>query len=244
VPPEGKTVATDTLSTLDKLVKDQYLPGLQNFINKRRPLTARLEKLGKEVWVGGRQMVLAVQTTDAQSVGPISEDELLPAPTGPGIVNMTLAMKYYYATARLSAQVIHSASTDAGGFARSVNTVLDSVKNQLADEMWIDSVYGDGSGVIGEVASYSGTTLVTKVQPTVGQLGTALLRVNQLLSSYTAKSAGSIGADGVKMTAKTTVNATVPGSAGFGTNDYLFRAVTAGTDPRNKSLMGLGGLVD
>lgn len=235
-------MATDTLTTLDKLVKDQYLPGLQNWINKRRPLMARLEKLGKEVWVGGRQMVLAVQYTDAQSTGAIAENETLPDPQGPGIQNMTVAMKYHYATARVSAQAIHSAQSDAGGFARATKTVLDSVKNQLADDLWVNSTFGDGYGSLGEVASYASTTVTLKDQATVGTLGSQLLRVNMYLSSYSAKSGGSQGADYKQMTAKTQTTATVASSAGFNSNDYLFRAVNAGVDPRDKVVMGLSGI--
>jgi hypothetical protein len=235
-------VATDTLTTLDKLVKDQYLPGLQNWINKRRPLMARLEKLGKEVWVGGRQMVLAVQTTDAQSTGAIAENELLPDPQGPGIQNMTVQMKYHYATARLSAQAIHSAKTDAGGFARATTTVLNSVKNQLADDLWVNSTFGDGYGALGDVLSYASTTVTLKDQPTIGTLGSQLLRVNMFLSSYSAKTGGSQGADHKQMTAKTQTTATVAASAGFNSNDYLFRSVNAGVDPRDKVIMGLSGI--
>lgn len=245
-------MAIDSLTTLDKLTKIQYLPGLQKWINTRRPFLGRLYQLTKEEWTGGRNMTMAVEYANAQSVSNISEGGLIADPQGTGIENMTLAMKYYYASARLTAQAIHSATSDASGFARSVKTVLDSVKDQLKDTLWIDATFGDGSGAIAEVASYSTPTVTLKDQPTVGELGSSLLRVNQYVSGYQAKTGGSVTANCKQVLTKTQTTFTSTATAGFTANDFLFRCTSDGAtptpaqteDPRNKAVMGISGIVD
>jgi hypothetical protein len=233
------------LSSLDALVQDVFIPGLPNWVNTQRPLFGRLEKKTKKRHFTGRKFVFAAKDANPQGTGAIAEGEDIPAAGESVILNMDLAMKYHYACARLSAQLVESASSDVGAFADAVKTELGGVRDQLEEDLAVSGIFGDGSGAIGEVTSYSGTTLTMKNQPTVGQFGTRLLRRNMFLSSFSAKSGGSAGAAHKKVSAvASTTTATVPTSAGFVANDFVFRSANDGIDPRGKVQMGLGGIVD
>lgn len=233
-----------TLSALDSLLQNVYLPGLPSWVNNRRPLSGRIEKITDKKRFKGRQFIFAAKDANEQGVGAIAEAEILPQGVDLSAQNMTLAMKYYYGVTRVSAQAVSFGSGD-GAFSDVVTTKLDSLRDQLEESMAIDLTYGDGSGAIGQVNTYATTVLTMIDQPTVGGNGTRTLRKGMLLSSYAAKSGGSANADAKAVSnIPSTTTATVPSSAGFVANDYVFRAVTAGTDPRNKQMMGLGGVVD
>jgi hypothetical protein len=235
------------LSTLDSLTKNVYLPGLPNWVNQRRPIFGRLEKITKKQRFRGRKFIFAAQDALPQGGGAIGEGEDLPAAGNSSVVNMELAMKYHYYTARLSAQVMDAASSDVGAFADAVKTELNGIRSQLEEDLAVNGLFGDGSGAIAEVADYQGTTLTLKSQPTVAQNGTRNLRKNMYVQSWAAKTGGSVRADHKLISAITSgTQATVPGSAGFQVGDYLFRSVgvAATSDPRNKVIMGLRGIVD
>lgn len=233
-----------TLSALDSLTQNVYLPGLPSWVNNRRPLAGRIEKITDKKRFKGRQFIFAAKDANEQGVGALAEGETLPVGVDLSVQNMTLAMKYYYGVASLTAQANNFITGD-GAFEDVVTAKLDSMRDQLEEDMAVDMTFGDGSGVRGQVSGYSSTTLTMLDQPTVGTNGARLLRKGMLLSSYAAKSGGSANADGKAISnVPSSTTATVPASAGFQANDYVFRCVTAGTDPRNKAMMGLGGVVD
>jgi len=233
------------LSTLDSLTKNVYLPGLPNWVNQRRPIFGRLEKITKKQRFRGRKFIFAAQDALPQGGGAIGEGDDLPVAGNSSVVNMELAMKYHYYTARLSAQVMDAASSDVGAFADAVKTELNGIRSQLEEDLAIHGLYGDGYGAIAEVSGYSSSTLTLKAQPTVGQNGTRNLRKGMYVQSWAAKTGGSVAADHKLVSAVLSGStATVPTSAGFGTNDYVFRSVKAGVDPRDKVIMGLRGIVD
>jgi len=233
------------LTTLDSLTKNVYLPGLPNWVNLRRPLYGRLEKVTKKQRFRGRKFIFAAQDGLPQGGGGIAESETLPTAGHTSVVNMELAMKYHYYVARLSAQVMDAASSDVGAFADAVKTELNGIRNQLEEDLAVNGLFGDGSGAIAEVASYSSATLTLKTQPVVGQNGSRNLRKNMYVQSWAGKSGGTVQADHRLISAiPSTSTATVPTSAGFVANDYVFRSVGAGVDPRNKVVMGLRGIVD
>lgn len=238
------------LTTLDSLTKNVYLPGLPSWVNQRRPIFGRLEKITKKQRFRGRKFIFAAQDALPQGGGAISENEDLPGAGNSSVVNMELAMKYHYYTARLSAQVMDAASSDVGAFADAVKTELNGIRSQLEEDLAIHGLFGDGSGAIAEVAAASGynsgTGVITfKGQPLVSQNGTRNLRKNMYIQTWAAKSGGTVNGVHTKISA---VNSGTTATAGTGlaiaNGDYVFRSVTAGVDPRNKVIMGLRGIVD
>lgn len=233
-----------TLTTADKLLKDIYAPGLRNWINHRRPLWGRLQNLTKEDFEG-RQLLIGVQYGNNQSTGGVGEGEALP-PGGSNLyAQMAITPKYHYSVCRMTRQAMDAAISSRGGFAKSITAELDGTRDQLEEELAISSTFGDGSGAIGKISTTAtGTTATLYGQPTVGQMGSRAVRVGQYVQSWASKTTGAVGAAHI-------VVATVPTSTTFTTasttwtaNEYLFRSVTTSVDPRNRVMMGLGGLVD
>lgn len=236
-----------TLTTLDKLLKIVYIPGLANWVNTKRPLYGRIEKITDKKRFSGREMLLAAKEVNPQGVGAIAESEVLPTGGNTTIQNPKVNVRYHYGVARLSAQAMQAAGTDAGGFADAVKVELTSLRDQFEEVLAIHSIFGDGYGAIGEIASVSTNDLTLKTQPTVGAIGTRLIRKGQYLSSYTAKTGGSSGMGVSALVTADTITSTVV-TVSDGTSatagDFLFRQVNTSTDPRNKVTYGLGAIVD
>lgn len=239
-----------TLSTLDSFTKNVYVEGLPNFVNTARPLWGRLEKVTKREAFSGRQLILGAKESNPQATGGLAEGDTLPTAGNTSVLNMTLAMKYHYGVIKLSKQLMQSATGGRGSFGKAVVLEMDGIRDQLVEDLAIHGSFGDGYGAIAEATSYTSATVTLKSQntsgtTTVGAFGSRALRKNMTVSSYSAKSAGSQGADHKTISAVGSNTAvTVPTSAGFNSNDYLFRSVAAGVDPRDKVMMGLGGICD
>jgi hypothetical protein len=229
------------LTALDALLKNVYLPGIRQWFNQNRPLWERLEKITDKTQFDGRKFIFAAKDSNPQGIGARAEGDTLPTATASSIVNMELQMKHHYAVINLSAQVMKQAKSNRGAFARAVDLEVKGSRDELEQDLAQCSVYGDGSGELGIVSAYSGTTLTVKAQPTtVGEPGSRFLRKNMALDSWSAKTAGTQGASNKTVSAvPTATTATVPASAGFVANDYLFR-----TGSRGNVQMGLAGIVD
>lgn len=239
-------MAGDTLSTIDDMMKDTYAPGMPEWFSKSNPIFERVEQITDKQQFDGRAFKFPAHLANSQGGGAVGEGETLPAPGQNDFLGMSMAVKYHYQIASLTKQAMAAANSNRGAFKRAVDVAVMGARDQLRDDLAIASIYGDGSGEIGQVSGYSSATLTLYGESTLGGIGNALLRKGKRLSSWSAKSGGVQGADykevsGVSPTADT---ATVPLTAGFTTNDYIFQAVTQGVDPRNKSMMGLGGIID
>lgn len=239
-------MATATTDLLDALTQDVYIPGLHDYVNRDRPLWDFINTLPKKGFKG-RKEIWAAQVGDNQSGGPLQEGESLPAPDYTEQINLEMELKYYYDAARMTAQAMELVDTPAA-FASSVKVEMDSAMDGVIEPVYQNSLYGDGSGEIGQVLTYSGTTLTMVNQPTNGGIGNKLLRRKMRVSSYASKvrGVGPVHANYVTLGAISPAGATVvvPAAAGFVAGDYLFRATDAGRDPRELVTEGLGSIVD
>lgn len=232
------------LTTIDQLVKTLYMPGLADAVNSERPLLQRIEKIRDRKRYSGKELRFGIKLENTQGAGPIGESEVLPTPGAVITKQMTIAMKYYYAAVNFSEQAV-AFTDDAGGIASALKTELDSARDIVGEIRAGDFISGDGSGAIARVASYAGTTLTLQNQPTIGTFGTRLLHEGMTVSSYAAKSGGAVNASHVTLgTVLGESTVTVPAGGAWQAGDYVFRSVTSGVDPRNKSAMGLAGIVD
>jgi hypothetical protein len=238
------------LQMLDALLKNVYLPGLPDFINKRRPILDRIEKITKKERFKGRKFIFAAKDADGQSTAWLNEGQTLPTGDNATPLNMELAMKYHYAVARLSGQVVDASTSDSGAFEEAVQFEMDSKRNQIADDVAVNAVYGTGNGELGQAASYAQPTVTMQTQPTVGGIGANLIRKGMKVRIYSALSGGSERGNGESVVAVNRSAGTFTLNANIGAvaaNDYVFRTSETGAavdDPRGKAMMGLGGLID
>lgn len=236
----------ETLTTAAALLKEVYLPIIRKHVNENRPWYAHIEKVTKKERFTGEKFVMYGEDANVQSTGPVAEGGTLPVAGNVGSFNMELTMAWEYGVIGLSRRIVTQSASSRGAFASIIDRNVMSAKSQMAENLAINHTYGTGAGDIGQVSSYSGTTLTPVPTTTAGGMGVTFLRKNMYLSSYSALSGGTQGADFKQVTAvnKSAQTATVPATAGFAANDYLFRAVGAGVDPRNQAVMGLGGIID
>jgi hypothetical protein len=233
-----------SVSTLDALLKNVYLPGLPVWFNQNRILWQRLEKITDKKRFKGRKFIFAAKDGNPQGVGARTEGDTLPTPGNTSLVNMELSTKKHYATARLTADIISQADSDAGAFAEAVDLEVMGSVDELKNDLALNMVYGAGFGELGKIAAsgVSGTTLTMEVQPTiVGGVGSRFFKKNMLVESYTALTGGSAGAASRTVSAVTpsASTITVDANTGFTAADYVFRNGT-----RGKVMMGLGGILD
>lgn len=240
-------MATESTSTISQLFKTVYEPGLKNYQNKSAPILRRIEKMNDKSKFDFKtnSFTFAAQIDDPQSASDIAEGGTIPTPLGSTLINMVVPMKYHYGSIRLTAQLIALSKNDEGAFADAMVVQVGGLKRTFDHNMHVACVYGDGTGEIGRATTYSGTTLNLNPITTNGYIGNMLLKRKMYLSSYSATSGGSQGADHKQVTAIATVGgatATVEASANFQTNDYIFRSSGSGVDPRGLGFVGLGGL--
>lgn len=240
-------MATEDTSTISALFKTVYEIGVKDYVNNGAPIFRRIEKMTDKSKFKNNSYTFAAQIDYPQSTASIAEGGTIPTPQDSTLINMVVPMKYHYGAIRLTAQLIELSKTDEGAFADAMTVQVNGLKKQFDHDLHTMCVYGDGTGEIGRATTYSGTTLNLNPITTNGYIGNMLLRRKMYLSSYSATSGGSQGADHKQVTAIATVGgstATVESSANFQSNDYIFRSAGSGVDPRGKSFIGLGGLVD
>ena len=238
-----------SLSTLDALLKNVYLPGITSWIYNQRPIWDRIQKDADKSRFSGREYIMAAKTANTEGVGARAEGAALPLPQNTSLVNMTLQMGYHYATIKLSRQIISAADSAIGGFADAIDVEVTAAREALELDMARAAVFGDASGFMGRVLSGGGAspaTLVLYAQPTnVGMPGVKFIRSGQVLDTYTALSGGSNHA--LAWTASSVIGGTtnsfiLTGTAGGGNpanDDYIFRNLARGVE-----MMGIAGIVD
>lgn len=236
----------ETTTTISALLKETYEPTIRKHVNEKRDWYRRLLKVTDKKRFSGEKYVIYGEDANIQSTGPVAEGGTLPATGNIGSLQMELTMQWHYGTAGITRRAASQSASRAGAFASIMDRVMTSLMSQFEEDLAINHTYGTGAGDLGQVSAYSGTTLTPVPTTTAGGVGVTFLRKNMYLSSYTALSGGTQGANHQQVSAinKSAQTATVPAAAGFAANDYLFRSKEASVDPRNQSVMGLGGIVD
>lgn len=237
-------MATASRSTLDALLQDVYIPGLQKLFNQNRPFAERLEKITDKTRFKGRQLVLGLKEGNNQGIGARTEGDTLPTPGRSSVLNMQVGFKKHYAIARISSDLLATADGDEGSFADAATEEVDGTIDELKQDLALHETYGAGYGEMGRIAAggVSGTTLTMETTPTVVNMpGSRYFRKNSLVESYTALSGGAAGASGRTVTGVTPASSTitVDANTGFTAGDYVFR-----DGNRGKTMMGLRGIID
>ena len=237
--------AASTLTALDALMKNVYLPGLPAWFNQNRPLYARLEKVVDKRRFRGRKFILGAKDSNPQGIGSIAEGGTLPDAGKSSILNMEVGMKHHYAVINLSAQVMEQTVGEEAAFAEAVDLEIGGARDELEHDCGREMVFGAGYGEMGRLAAsgaVSGTTLTFQnANAQVGMPGSRFFRKNASIYSFTALSGGSAGSTGTTVDSVNAGAATivVASNTGFGNSDYVFRKGN-----RGNTMMGLGGIVD
>jgi hypothetical protein len=227
-------MAGGTLTTLDKVLKELYLPAIQDQINTKKVLLSKVER-GPKRDVVGKSFVIPIMTGRHQGHGARAEDETLPAAGSVTWSNMTPSMKRNYARVRITGPAIEAAKSDKGSFVRALDSEIKG-----AEEGFLRSinrqVNGDGSGILALCGATGGSATVV-VQDTkyleVGQVVDVLVASSGSATSLiTGETITAVDPVAKTITLSTSIT-TVAGTQAV----YL-------TSSRNKEMMGILGLVN
>ncbi len=148
-----------TLSNFDAALKEFYLPRLQSTINSNRVLMTHLQRDSGKTDVSGRRAVVPVNIRPSQALGARTDGAALPTAQNQTYVEVRITYKFNYGTIQLTHPTIRASRNDRGAFIRVVGSEMDGIRRDLKNDI-NRQLFGWGAGVLGVIASTSGTTIV------------------------------------------------------------------------------------
>jgi len=226
-------MAGTTLTTLDSILKTQYLGPIREQLNSSSILYSRLEK--NEDSVVGKNFTIPLHYGRNEGVGARGEGGTLPTAGNQSYKECIVPMKYQYGRIQLTGPTIKAAKSNEGAFVRAVDSEMRGLERDMKSSM-NRQAFGDGTGAIAVCASASTTSITVD--------STAKLRVGMpvdiLVTSTGATTAGVVGTSVASITSATVfVVAAAPATPGSIDNTYS--VYVAGS--RTKEMMGLAGIV-
>lgn len=147
---------TVSISSADALFKDLYGSGKdQSLVNKKTPLASVLMKNKKADWVGKR-FVQPVRFGSAVGLGYRAAGQNLPEPEAAPRDSAVFPAKRAYATAEYDREAIVASRNDKGAFAKVTVDETEATEEGFMLHMLERALFGDSSGVLGEVESVTG----------------------------------------------------------------------------------------
>jgi hypothetical protein len=222
-----------TLTTLDAILKNQYIGPIREQLNNSSVLYSRLEKNSDSVV--GKNFTIPLHYGRNEGVGARGEGVALPTAGNQQYKECIVPMRYQYGRIQLTGPTIKAARSNEGAFIRAVDSEMRGLEKDMKSSM-NRQVFGDGTGLLATVAaSGSGTS-------TVVVDSTAKLRVGMpidiIVKTTGAATAGVAGTSVASITDATTftITDTLAGSPAATYGVYI-----AGS--RNNEMMGLSGIV-
>jgi hypothetical protein len=227
-------MAGGTLTTLDKVLKELYLPPIQDQINTKKVLLSKIEK-GPKRDVVGKSFIIPIMTGRHLGHGARAEDETLPTAGNVTWSNMTPSMKRNYARIRVTGPAIEAAKSDKGSFVRALDSEVKG-----AEEGFLRSinrqVNGEGSGILSLCGVTSGSATVVVQDTKFFEVGQSV----DVLVAATGSSTSLITAE--EITAVDTSAKTITLTTSVTTASGVQAVYLASS--RNKEMMGIRGLIN
>jgi hypothetical protein len=159
-------MAGATLTTLDKILKELYLPKVTEQLNNEVLLLQRLESSTEEIV--GRRAIAAVHKARSGAVGVALEDTPLPASGNQQYENVIYDLKYLYGRVGVTGPAMAKTAKEAGAFLKALQSEIDGIRNDLRKDLG-RQIWGSGlgNGLIAQcgVTSASTTVLLASDEP-------------------------------------------------------------------------------
>lgn len=219
------TTSAGILSTYQTIMKEFYLPGIQEELNHATILSDVLDV--NEEDVSGKYAVIDVHYGRNTGRGVRTDTEASPTPGSQKHLQVKVPMQYFYGTIAVTVPTIEATKTDQGAYARALDTeivgLVQDMKKEANRMRW-----GCGYGVVGRWNSGTSTSIVLQKAYTgsggcsgtnnLGAFGSTF-GMKYLLEGNTDLVHGTISG----MTSAATKEMT------FGTTDLVATAFTEGT---------------
>lgn len=226
-------MAGTTLTTLDAILKNQYIGPIRENLNTATQLLSRISKNYDSVV--GKNFTIPLHYGRNEGMGARADGGALPTAGNQAYKEAIVPMRYEYGRIQLTGPTMKAAASNEGAFIRAVESEMKGLKNDMASSL-NRQAFGDGTGILATCASASSTAITVN--------STAKLRVGMpidiLVTSSGATTAGVVGTTVASITSATVF---VAGAAPATDSsiDNTYSVYLAGS--RNIEMMGLSGIV-
>ena len=218
-----------TLTTLDAILKNQYIGPIRDQLNNSSVLYSRLEKNSDSVV--GKNFTIPLHYGRNEGVGARGEGTALPTAGNQQYKECIVPMRYQYGRIQLTGPTMKAARSNEGAFIRAVDSEMRGLEKDMKSSM-NRQAFGDGSGILTKCGATSASTSVVVDS-------TANLRVGMPIDVLKIADGTSVAAG---RTVSSITNATTFVISGAAITTTSANAVyIAGS--RNNEMMGLGGIV-
>ncbi|MBQ8726016.1 MAG: phage major capsid protein [Clostridia bacterium] len=142
-----------TMTSADKALKTLYLGAVTDQLNTEiNPLLSAIKQTTTDVW--GKEVRRLVKYGINGGIGAGDEDGDLPTPSGNNYEQIVSTLKNLYGTIEISDKAIRASQNDVGAFVNLLNAEMEGLVKASSFNFG-RMLYGDGSGVIAKVQSFS-----------------------------------------------------------------------------------------
>ncbi len=157
-----------TLSSAENALKTVYLGAVTELLNtKVNPLLAKIEQTASDVW--GKEIRKAAKYGVNGGVGAGDEDGNLPAASGTTYIQLVSTLKNLYGQIEISDKAIRASADGRGSFTDLLNSELEDLLTASRFNLG-RMLYGDGSGLLCEIADADAKQVDTTRNLAVGLL--------------------------------------------------------------------------
>ena len=223
-----------TLSSLDAILKTQYLGPIREQLNSATP---GLDRIGKNYdSVVGKNFTVPLHYGRNEGVGARADGGTLPTAGNQSYKECIVPMRYQYGRIEITGPTIQAARSNEGAFIRAVDSEMKGLSRDMKS-MLNRQLFGDGTGVLATCVSASDATTVTVDSTAKLRVG---MRVDVLVTATGATTAGVVG-DVIASITSSTVFVLTTGVATYGSIGGTYSVYTNGS--RNLEMMGLSGII-
>lgn len=148
-----------SLATAENALKDAYLEAVTNQLNtKTNPLYSKIKQSSADVY--GKSIIKMAPVGLNGGVGAGTESGSLPNANSNNYAQFKTTLKNLYGRIQLTDKAIRASGSSAGAFVDLLNAEMEGLLTASKFNLG-RMMYGDGSGVVGEVAGYTSGNVVT-----------------------------------------------------------------------------------
>ena len=155
-----------TLTTLDAILKNQYIGPIRDQLNNSSVLYSRLEKNSDSVV--GKNFTIPLHYGRNEGVGARGEGTALPTAGNQAYKECIVPMRYQYGRIRLTGPTMKAARSNEGASIRAVDSEMRGLEKDMKASM-NRQAFGDGTGLLATVAA-SGSSSSTVVVDSTAKL--------------------------------------------------------------------------
>ena len=217
------------LTTLDEILKTQYIGPLNEQINNDVKLLKRIETIKDEI-LTGKNFTLPLHVSRNEGIGAKAEGASLPTAGAQGYKDAIFPMRYLYGVITVSGPSIAATKNSEGAFLKAVDSEMKGVTKDLKADL-NRMLYGDGTGRLAAATTNASTSTTVTVD------STAKLRVGMKIDiiSGTTASVSNATITAINSATSFTHNGT---AAAVAASSYVYKA-----GAKDIEVMGLAGIV-